>query len=111
MLEHLRNPLYRNSLFLMTNTIVSAALGFLFWMIVANFYTEAEVGWGSAVVSAMLLLAMLAVPGFDAAVVRFLPRAEKPVILLNFFLTWSAIIAAVVAVVFVAGLPFWSPAR
>ena len=77
-LEHLRNPLYRNSLFLMANTVVSSGLGFFFWMIVANFYTEKEVGWGSATISAMMLLSTLAVPGFGAAVIRFLPKAERP---------------------------------
>ncbi len=58
----------------------------------------------------MIFLAMLAVPGFDAAVVRFLPKAEEPVRLINFFLTLSAIIATAVAAIFVAGLPFLSPA-
>ena len=109
-LGYLRNPLYKNSIFLIANTVASAGLGFVFWMIVANFYTEKEVGWGSAVISAMVLLATLAVPGFGAAVIRFLPKAENPVRLINFFFTLSAIIATVMAAIFVAGLPLWSPA-
>ena len=92
------------------NHVVSAGLGFAFWMIVALLYTEREVGWGSAVISAMILLSELALLGFASSVVRFLPKAGKPVRLINFYMTWASIIATVIAVIFVAGLDFWSPA-
>jgi O-antigen/teichoic acid export membrane protein len=108
--EHLKGPLYRNSFFLMANTVVTAGLGFFFWMVVARFYTEAEVGWGSAIISAISLLANLSVPGFGAAIIRFLPKAEKPQAVINSCLTISGAIAVVLAVVFVAGLDVWSPA-
>jgi O-antigen/teichoic acid export membrane protein len=109
-LEHIRSPLYRNSLFLMANTVVTAGLGFFFWMVVARFYTEAEVGWGSAIISAISLLAMLSVPGFSSALVRFLPKAQKPQEMINSCFTISGIIAVVLAIIFVAGLDIWSPA-
>lgn len=108
--EHIKSPLYRNSFFLMANTVVTAGLGFFFWMVVARFYTEAEVGWGSAIISAISLLAMLSVPGFGAALIRFLPRAEKPQEMINACLTISGAIAVVLGVIFVAGLDIWSPA-
>jgi O-antigen/teichoic acid export membrane protein len=108
--EHLKGPLYRNSLFLMANTVVTAGLGFFFWMVVARFYTEAEVGWGSAIISAISLLAMLSVPGFGAALIRFLPKAEKPQDMINSCLTISGAIAVVLAIIFVTGLDVWSPA-
>lgn len=108
--EHIKSPLYRNSFFLMANTAVTSGLGFFFWMVVARFYTEAEVGWGSAIISAMSLLAMLSVPGFGAAIIRFLPKAERPQDMINACLTISGVIAVVVAVIFIAGLDIWSPA-
>jgi O-antigen/teichoic acid export membrane protein len=108
--EHLRGPLYRNSFFLMLNTVVTSGLGFFFWMVVARFYTEAEVGWGSAIISAISLLAMLSVPGFGAALIRFLPKAENPQAMINSCLTLSGLIAVVISVIFIAGLDFWSPA-
>jgi O-antigen/teichoic acid export membrane protein len=107
---HIRSPLYRNSFFLMLTTVVTSGLGFFFWMVVARFYTEAEVGWGSAVISAISLLAILSVPGFGAALIRFLPKAENPQDMINSCLTISGAIAVVLAVVFVAGLDAWSPA-
>jgi O-antigen/teichoic acid export membrane protein len=108
--EHIKSPLYRNSFFLMANTVVTSGLGFFFWMVVARFYTEAEVGWGSAIISAMSLLSLLSVPGFGAALVRFLPKAEKPQDMINSCLTISGIIAVALAVIFIAGLDIWSPA-
>jgi O-antigen/teichoic acid export membrane protein len=108
--EHIKSPLYRNSFFLMANTVVTSGLGFFFWMVVARFYTEAEVGWGSAVISAISLLALLSVPGFGAALIRFLPKAEKPQEMINACFTISGAIAVVLAVIFVAGLDVWSPA-
>jgi O-antigen/teichoic acid export membrane protein len=44
MKQRISSPLYRNSLFLMANVIVTTALGFFFWMVVARFYSVAEVG-------------------------------------------------------------------
>ena len=107
---HARSPLYRNSLFLMGNHAVLAGLGFFFWMVVARFYNEAEVGWGAATISAISLMALLSVPGFDAALIRFLPKAEKPRDMINSCLTISGIIALVLSIIFVIGLDIWSPA-
>ncbi len=109
MLSHIKKPLYKNSLFLIARIIARSGLGFVFWIIVTNFYSEAEVGWGSAIISAMDLLAILAISGFDAALIRFLPEAKKPVKMINNFFTLSAIIAAVISAIFIAGLPWWSP--
>lgn len=47
--------LYRDALYLMLNTAVTSALGFFFWMVVARFYSETEVGFGSATISALCL--------------------------------------------------------
>lgn len=108
--HQIRDPLYRNSLFLMANTAVMAGLGFVFWMVVARFYTEAEVGLGAAIISAMNLLALLGGLGLGIALIRFLPKAEKPVEMINSCFTLSGIVALALAVIFIAGVDIWSPA-
>lgn len=107
--QRISSPLYRNSLFLMANTIVTTGLGFFFWMVVARFYNDAEVGLGAAIISAMSLFALVGNLGFGAAFVRFLPKAEKPVEMINSCLTLSGIVALVAAVIFLAGISIWSP--
>ncbi len=103
-------PLYSNAFYLMLNTGVLALLGFFFWMIVARFYTEAEVGFSSAIISAISLLALISMVGLNISIVRFLPHADKPQDLINSCYTLSGLISLAVAGIFLAGLGFWSPA-
>ena len=108
--RYTKEPLYRNSLFLMFNHGLITGFGFFFWMVVARFYTEAEVGLGAAIISAISLLALLGKLGFDVALVRFLPTAARPSHLINSCLTLATLAALVIAGIFVAGLHVWSPA-
>jgi len=107
---YFRNPLYRNSLFLIADSAVTAGLGFFFWMVVARFYNTVDVGYGSATLSAIFLIATLSLLGSNTALIRFLPKAEKPLDMINSCLTLSSIISLVIAVVFIIGLDIWSPA-
>ncbi len=103
-------PLYSNAFYLMLNTGVMALFGFFFWIVVARFYTEAEVGLGSAIISAMSLLSIISLVGLNISLVRFLPHADRPQELINSCYTLGGLISLVVAVIFLAGLGFWSPA-
>jgi O-antigen/teichoic acid export membrane protein len=105
-----RIPLYTNAVYLIANTVVTSLLGFFFWMVVARFYTEAEVGFSSAVLSAIGLLTILSLAGLNVILVRFLPRAEKPEQLINTCLTLSGLVSLVIAGIFIIGLGVWSPA-
>jgi len=94
----------------MASNAVIALLGFLFWVIVARFYTEHEVGYSSAIISVIILIAMLSLVGLDSSLIRFLPQAENPRELINSSLTLTSLIGMVIAGIFVAGMDFWSPA-
>ena len=74
---HWRDPLYRNSYFLMLNSASAAGFGFLFWMVVARLYDRDTVGWGVGVVSAMTLAALLGKFGVDAALIRYVPPSGE----------------------------------
>jgi len=108
--RQIKDPLYRNSLLLMANTVVTSGLGFIFWMVVARLYAEAEVGLGAAIISAMSLLALISGLGLDVSLIRFLPKADKPVDLINSCFTLSGTIAMTAATVFIIGIGLWSPA-
>ena len=49
----------RNAVYLMAKSGITLVLGFVFWIVVARFYTVSEVGYGSALLSATALLAYL----------------------------------------------------
>lgn len=94
----------------MLNIAVMALCGFFFWMVVARFYTEAEVGFSSAIISAISLIAIISLVGLNTSLIRFLPQADKPQELINSCYTLSGLVSLVIAGIFIAGLGFWSPA-
>ena len=87
-----------------------ALCGFFFWMMVARFYTEAEVGFSSAIISAINLIALISLVGLNTSLVRFLPHTDKPQELINTCYTLSGLISLVVAAILIVSLGFWSPA-
>jgi O-antigen/teichoic acid export membrane protein len=93
----------------MANTVVTTGLGFFFWIIVARFYTEYEVGVGSAIISSVRLLALISMLGFNITIVRFLPKSERPQELINSCFTIICIVNLAVSGIFIAGLDLWSP--
>jgi O-antigen/teichoic acid export membrane protein len=106
----LTTPLYANALYIMLSTVVTTLCGFFFWLIVAHFYSEAVVGYSSAIISALNLLAVLSLVGLDISLVRFLPQAESPRKMINTCFTLGSLVSLLTAVIFLAGLDFWSPA-
>lgn len=106
----LTTPLYANALYIMLSTAVTALCGFFFWLIVARFYSEAVVGYSSAIISALNLLAVLCLVGLDISLVRFLPQADNSRQMINTCLTLGSLVSLVAAAIFLAGLGVWSPA-
>ena len=75
--QHLGNPLYRNSLYLISNSTILALTGFVFWTLAARLYPVDSVGLASAAISAMGVLSLLATLGLDYALLRFLPDSGE----------------------------------
>jgi O-antigen/teichoic acid export membrane protein len=70
------DSLVRNSLYLMASTVVTAALGYVFWAIAARAFTRQEVGLGSAVISFCGTAALLTYLGSSAMLIERLPASE-----------------------------------
>ena len=107
--KHLSDPLFKNAYFLMFSSLTSAGSGFFFWLIAARFYSTADIGLASAIISAMGLISMLSLLGFDISLVRFLPEREDKQELINSCLTISFIFSLALALIFIAGINIWSP--
>lgn len=99
----------RNAVYIMMYFGTTLILGFVFWIVVARFYTVSEVGYGSALLSATLLLSFVGTIGFGYGIIRYLPGSDDKVRLLNTAFTLAALAAIVAGLVFIAGLSFWSP--
>ena len=105
-----KGPLYRNAIFLMISSIVGLGLGFVFTIIVLRLYNESDVGYALTLVNTLSFFGATATLGLGVGLIRFLPESESPTTLVNTTLSIAGALAAILALVFAAGIPFWLPA-
>ena len=99
------DSLVRNSLYLMASTVVTAGLGYVFWVVAAHTFTSREVGISGAVISLCSTTALLTYVGPFAMLIERLPASEGSS-------AWTAVLvrmcvatAAVTAVVTAVAVP------
>ncbi|NHJ25022.1 MAG: hypothetical protein EAX89_10625, partial [Candidatus Lokiarchaeota archaeon] len=71
------NPLVLNAFFLMTASIGSAPINFLFWTIMTNVYNEAEIGIATSLITMSVWLALFSRFGLEEGLRRYLPDYNK----------------------------------
>lgn len=103
------DSLFGNSTFLLVNTIVLAAFGFLFWSISAHVYTATQVGLATALIAALNLITSFALVGLEISLIRFLPQSRDGGTLINSSLVWTAILAALCSAIFILVQPLIAP--
>ena len=108
--QHLNDPLFKNSYFLMASTVVGSLLGFIFWILVARYYTPHDVGLATALISAASLLVAFSLLGFNFGVTRFLPNEKDKQGMINSCLTISFLFSILLSAIFILGIDAWSPA-
>lgn len=105
---HLADPLFRNGYALMVNTGATGALGAAYWLVAARYYADADVGRGSATVSAMMLLSGVAALSLTGMLTRFVPRAGRwTAALVRRTYLVSALASMAATGAFLAGLGHW----
>ncbi|GAA4006680.1 MULTISPECIES: lipopolysaccharide biosynthesis protein [Streptomyces] len=98
---------YRNSAFVLASTATTAALGFLFWVVVARFYTPAEVGIATSLISAMSLISYLSLFGLNNTLIRFPAASDARNAQLTLALCAVAAAGGLLALGYLAGLPWY----
>lgn len=102
--------LYKNAFYLVLNNICTSLLGFVFWNIMARFFTPAQVGVGSALVAASSLVSVMANMGLGVGLIRFVMDAEeKKNRLLNATFTLSGSIALAGSLLYLLGIKQLTP--
>lgn len=101
--------LVRNSLYLILSSGLQAALGFAFWIITARLFSPSDVGRASALISAAILVAYLALLGLNSTFVRYLPTAPNRDALLTAGLVLVAVCGAGLGLLYVAFIPVLAP--
>jgi O-antigen/teichoic acid export membrane protein len=73
------DSLYRNSFLLLINMATTTVAGFGFWILCARLYSQADVGYATALVAALGLACSISNLGLHRTIVRFLGTAkDKP---------------------------------
>ncbi len=101
--------LNRNARSLIASSVLTSVFGFAFWILAARSMSAADVGTGSAVVAALVLLGNMSTLGLRNALPRFLPAARANTARV---IAWSYIAcvttALLLGVVFVLGAGRWA---
>lgn len=77
--DHLKVPLYFNAYAWMISTGVSSALGIVYWILAARFYSAENVGINSALISGMIFLSGVLQFDLSNFVTRFIPISGRQV--------------------------------
>lgn len=101
--------LVRNSLYLMLSSGLQAALGFIFWIIMARLFAPEDVGLASALISATSLIAYFALFGLNSSLVRYLPTAENQSSLITGAFLLVAGCGSVIGLAYVLLTPIFAP--
>jgi O-antigen/teichoic acid export membrane protein len=100
-----QDELLVNSLYLMLSSASTAALGFVFWIVVARLYSATSVGLATSLLSATTVISMLSLLGFGSSFVRFLPKSVNRDREISTGLLAAGATAVVGAVIYVALIP------
>jgi glycosyltransferase involved in cell wall biosynthesis/O-antigen/teichoic acid export membrane protein len=103
------DSLVRNSALLLLGSVILAAGGFLFWQMAAHLFSPAQIGQASALISVSTLVANLALLGMNNSLIRYLGHWPDPARTINSGVVLVAGAAALGALVFVAGSPYFAP--
>jgi O-antigen/teichoic acid export membrane protein len=106
---HTRDPLYRNSYFLIGSLVASAGGGLIFWVAAARLAPAADVGRASALISAVTLLSYLTSLGLPYGLLRYGARDDGLASVMNGALLVSSATSVLASVVFCLGVGWWAP--
>lgn len=105
-----KDSLIKNSIYLIASNLSSLALGFVFWMIAARYYTPHDVGIISAVLSSVFLISMISLIGLPMSLTLYLPLYRKDANkIINSSLMVGIGISAIFSLIYVVGIDIWSP--
>ena len=109
LINYYRDPLYKNSFYILLNSITAALFGFIFWMIAARYYSSGDVGLATALISTAGIIVNLSSFGLGTGIIRFLPGSTEKTQL--FSSVWIVSIAGVLVFgfIFLIGIDLFSP--
>lgn len=103
------DSLFRNSVYLMLSTGIMAFFGFIFWVVTTHYYTSEQIGFATALISATILLSNLSLCGFNISLIRYLPQAKKPNMLINAAMATVIISTVIISALYLLKINYFAP--
>jgi len=106
--KYMRDPLVRNSLFIILASALGGAFGFVFWMIAAKIYPKEDVGVATALISSLSLVILLSRFGLNQSLMRFFPERDKGKVFGTSVII-TTLFVVLFGAIFIAGIDMWAP--
>ncbi|MDB5059710.1 MAG: hypothetical protein JWO59_3182 [Chloroflexi bacterium] len=106
------DSLLRNSVYMMSATVINSLFGYLFWIVAAHLYPTGDIGLAAALLSALTLTSALSIMGLGTSLIQALPGSAPGrawSLALNTRVVCSLLTGLVAGVVLVGALPLISP--
>lgn len=108
--SHVADPFSRNAYALILNTGLTGLLGVGFWWLAPRYYSETDVGRGSALISMMTLLSGAVAINVSGTLSRFIPRAGRRTgRLVSGVYLLSGVVVVALSGGFLLTLGYWGP--
>ena len=106
LLRHWKDPLYKNSFFLLLSYLTGAGFGFIFWLLAAKFYPKEDVGIAAALISSISLIVLISGFGLDQSIIRFFPERDKNKVFSTSVII-STVFSVLLGIIFIVGSDLW----
>lgn len=106
--NQLKDPLYKNSVYLILSSLAAAGFGFIFWILAARLYSPEDVGLATAMISSAGIIGILAKLGFDQSIIRFFPEMNKGKVFFSSLIVTS-VASLLIGIIFLVGIDIWAP--
>jgi O-antigen/teichoic acid export membrane protein len=107
--DQVKGSLYRNALFIMATTVIGNAVGFFFWVVVANRFQTSDLGAAVTLFSTLGFLSSLGNLGMGIGLIRYLPESDDKTALVNEGMTVSGLVTVVICIAFLFLIPVLVP--
>ena len=105
-----RSTLYKNAYYLIISNVLVTFLGFLYWNIMARYFSPKQVGIGAALISAASLIAIISGFGLKVGIIRYMPEnSDTSSDFINTTLNFVGFISLMGSVIYLLGVHYWSP--
>jgi len=99
-IDYFQNPLFKNSYYILFNSILTASLGFIFWIIVSRLYSTVNIGYSVALISLIGIVTQIARFGVDVSIIRFFNYVNDATKLINTCFSFIGLSTLIIGIIF-----------